>query len=216
MMTSTFPILVLAGAVAAAPLSSESQTVYDAKVKPFLQANCFKCHDDKKTLAGLRLDTLGTDFLSGKTGHTWKEIYDRIGNRSMPPKKEPRPDATEASVVTDWIIHELRDAEKRAKGSAGHIPTRRLNRTEYANTLRDLFYLEENFARALEQDLPMDGKVDGFDRGGAGLFIDGAQMARYLETADFVLGREVFGPKPKQTASGRSYFREKVAWSPQK
>ncbi len=216
MMTAALPILVLAGAVAAAPLSSESQAVYDAKVKPFFQANCFKCHDDKKTLAGLRLDTLGTDFLSGKTGDTWKEIYDRIGNRSMPPKKEPRPDATEASVVTDWIIQELRNAEKRAKGSAGRIPTRRLNRTEYANTLRDLFYLEENFARALEQDLPMDGKVDGFDRGGAGLFIDGAQMARYLETADFVLGREVFGPKPKQTSSGKSYFREKVAWSPQK
>jgi hypothetical protein len=200
----------------AVPLSPESQAVYNTKVRPFLQAACFKCHADKKTLAGLRLDTLGTDFLSGKTGDIWKEVYDRIGNRSMPPKKEPRPNADEASVVTDWIIQELRNAERRAKGLSGRIPTRRLNRTEYANTLRDLFYLEENFVRALEQDLPMDGKVDGFDRGGAALFIDGAQMARYLETADFVLGREVFGPKPKQTTSGKSYFRDKVQWYPQK
>jgi Protein of unknown function (DUF1592)/Protein of unknown function (DUF1588)/Protein of unknown function (DUF1585)/Protein of unknown function (DUF1587)/Protein of unknown function (DUF1595)/Planctomycete cytochrome C len=210
------PILALlilaATSSAAVPLSSESQVVYDTKVKPFLQATCFKCHNDKKTLAGLRLDTLGTDFLVGKTGDTWKEIYDRIGNRSMPPRKEPRPNPAEASVVTDWIIQELRDAEKRAKGLSGRIPTRRLNRTEYANTLRDLFSLEENFVRALEQDLPMDGKVEGFDRGGAGLFIDGAQMARYLETADHVLDKGVFAPRPKQTTSGRSYYREKVSW----
>lgn len=177
-----------------------------------MQANCFKCHGDKKTLAGLRLDTLGTDFLAGKTGNTWKEVYDRIGNRSMPPRKQPRPNPAEATVVTDWIIQELRNAEKRARGVSGRIPTRRLNRTEYANTLRDLFFLDENFVRALELDLPMDGKVDGFDRGGAGLFIDGAQMAKYLETADFVLDKGVFAPKPKWTTSGRSYYRDKVAW----
>src|SRR6185436_12659926 len=107
----------------------------------------------------------------------------------------------ETLKVADWIIRELRTAEKRAKGMAGRIPTRRLNRTEYANTLRDLFSLDENFVRALEQDLPMDGKVDGFDRGGAGLFIDGAQMARYLETADVVLSKTVFGSKPKSITS---------------
>jgi hypothetical protein len=207
---------ILAAADTAVPLTPDSQKAYDTKVKPFLQANCFRCHGDKDTFSGLRLDTLGTDFLKGKTGDTWKEVFDRIGNGTMPPKKEPRPNATEASVVTDWIIQELRSAEKRAKGSSGRIPTRRLNRTEYANTLRDLFYLEENVVRALEQDLPMDGKVDGFDRGGAGLFIDEAQMARYLETADFVLGREVFGPKPKQTSSGRSFFRDKVVWDSKK
>jgi len=62
----------------------------------------------------------------------------------------------------------------------------------------------------------MDGKVDGFDRGGAGLFIDGAQMAKYLETADVVLSRGVFGARPKQVSSGRSFPREKIDWSPSK
>jgi len=208
-------ILLVPGVVSAfggGALSPESQAVYDNTVKPFLQANCVKCHGEQKTLAGLRLDTLGTDFLSGKTGDVWREVYDRIGNRSMPPKKEPRPDAAESLKVADWIIQELRTAEKRAKGMSGRIPTRRLNRTEYANTLRDLFALDENFVRALEQDLPMDGKVDGFDRGGAGLFIDAAQLDKYLEMADFVLSRGIFAPKPKWTTSGKNYVREKVRW----
>jgi hypothetical protein len=214
---SIFALLsAAAGASGGGALSPDSQAVYDHTVKPFLQTHCLKCHGEQKTLSGLRLDTLGTDFLSGKTGDVWREVYDRIGNRAMPPKKEPRPDATEASKVTEWIIQELRTAEKRAKGMAGRIPTRRLNRTEYSNTLRDLFGLEENFVRALEQDLPMDGKVDGFDRGGAGLFIDGAQMARYLETADVVLSRGVFADKPKWTTSAKSFAREKIDWRPTK
>jgi hypothetical protein len=208
----TLLLLPLVAGASGDSLTPASKAVYDSTVRPFLQAHCIKCHGEQKTLSGLRLDSLGTDFLSGKTGDVWREVYDRIGNRTMPPKKEPRPDASEALKVADWIIGELRGAEKRAKGMAGRIPTRRLNRTEYSNTLRDLFFLDEHFVRALEQDLPMDGKVDGFDRGGAGLFIDGAQMAKYLETADVVLSRGLFGAKPKQLSSGRSYPREKIDW----
>jgi mono/diheme cytochrome c family protein len=202
-------------AAAAEPLTPESRSIYENKIEPFLQANCYKCHDDKKTLAGLRLDTLGTDFLSGKTADVWKEIYDRVGNGTMPPKKQPRPDPKATADVAEWITLELRNAEKRAKGSAGRIPTRRLNRTEYANTLRDLLYLDENVARALEQELPMDGKVDGFDRGGAGLYIDESQLAKYLELAELVLSREVFGLKPKQTAE-KTNLRKTLTWNPAK
>jgi mono/diheme cytochrome c family protein len=215
-MSSGLLALLLPLLATGAASGDGSKAAYEDTVKPFLRANCLKCHGPEKTLAGLRLDTLGTDFLSGKTGDVWREVYDRLGNGTMPPKKELRPDAAEAAKVTDWIIHELRGAEKRAKGMSGRIPTRRLNRTEYANTLRDLFFLEENVVRALERDLPMDGTVDGFDRGGAALFIDGAQMARYLETADAVLSRGVFAAKPKWTTSGRSYPQEKVDWRPSK
>src|SRR5262249_21962929 len=114
------------------------------------------------------------------------------------PEDQPRPAAAEAAAVADWIIQELANAEKLAKGAAGRIPTRRLNRTEYCNTLRDLFYLDDKTARALEQQLPADGVVDGFDRGAAGLFIDDAQMTKYLEMADQVLTRNVFAPEPKR------------------
>lgn len=186
-------------ATAATPaLSNESKKVYEAKVKPFLEAHCVKCHNDKETRAGFRIDTLGTDFLADKTADHWKEIYDNIGVGKMPPKKEARPDPREASVVMDWIIQELRAAEKRARSSAGRIPMRRLNRTEFANTIRDLFYLDDRFARDLEEELPMDGTVDGFDRGGATLFIDEAQMAKYLEITDRVVNQVLFAPEPKK------------------
>ena len=54
----------LTATAAAGPLTPESQTIYETKVKPFLAAHCLKCHDDATTRAGFRIDTLGTDFLA--------------------------------------------------------------------------------------------------------------------------------------------------------
>lgn len=203
-------ILMTRMAALSAPPASDSQKAYETKVKPILQAHCVKCHNEKVTRAGFRIDTLGTDFLAGKTADHWKEIYDNIGVGKMPPEKEARPNAAEAAAVTDWIIQQLRDAERRAKNSSGRIPTRRLNRTEYANTLRDLFFLDEHYVRALEEDLPMDGQVDGFDRGGASLFIDESQLVKYLDVAELVLNQEVFAPKP--TMVYQKYLAREAKW----
>ena len=190
----------------AEPLSSESQTVYEKGVKPFLEAHCFKCHDDTTTRAGFRIDTLGTDFLADKAADHWKEIYDNVGLGKMPPKDEARPKESDVTAVMDWIDREIRNAERRARNSSGR--TRRLNRTEYFNTLRDLFYLDENYVRSLADELPPDGKVDGFDRVGASLHIDQAQLAKYLELADRVLSEQILMPQPKPTVPIKDFTKE--------
>ncbi len=111
------------------------------------------------------------------------------------PKKKTKPDPKEAFAVVEWVNQELRNAEKRAQSTAGRVPMRRLNRTEYANTVRDLFHLDEHFARKIEQELPADGKVDGFDRGGAALFFDKSQLQAYLDVAELVV-REALPAEP--------------------
>ena len=95
-----------------AATNAVEQTVYETKVKPFLAAHCFKCHDDNTTRAGFRIDTLGTDFLADKTADHWKEIYDKLGLDKMPPKEEARPKASDVTAVMDWIDQEIRNAEK--------------------------------------------------------------------------------------------------------
>jgi mono/diheme cytochrome c family protein len=184
----------------------EAREVYAKVVKPFLQAHCVKCHNDKETRAGFRIDTLGADFLVGKTADHWKEIYDNIGLGNMPPKKEPRPAISDAKLVMDWIDQEIRDAKRRARNSSGR--TRRLNRTEYFNTLRDLFDLDENYVRSLVDELPPDGKLDGFDRARASLFIDQAQLAKYFELADRVLNERVLMPKPSATVPIKEFAKD--------
>ncbi len=175
-------------------LSAESRTTYERRVLPFLKQHCWECHDESTAKAGFRIDDLGTDFLAGKTADRWREAIDQINLGKMP-KKKSKPDPKEAFAIVEWVNQELRNAEKRAQSTAGRTPMRRLNRTEYANTVRDLFHLDEHLARKIEQELPADGKVDGFDRGGAALFIDKSQLQAYLATADLVV-REALPAEP--------------------
>jgi hypothetical protein len=167
-------------------LSDASRKTYEERVLPFLEQHCWECHDESSAKAGFRVDELGTDFLVGKTADRWREAIDQINLGKMP-KKKAKPDPNDAFALVEWVNQELRNAEKRAQSTAGRAPMRRLNRTEYANTVRDLFHLDEEFARKIEQELPADGKVDGFDRGGAALFFDKSQLQAYLEMAELVV-----------------------------
>src|SRR5436190_18301823 len=114
------------------------------------------------------------------------------------PKSKTKPDPKDAFAVVQWVNQELRNAEKRAQSTGGRTPMRRLNRTEYANTVRDLFHLDEQFARKIELELPFDGKVDGFDRGGAALFFDKSQLQAYFDVAELVV-REALPTEPVNT-----------------
>jgi hypothetical protein len=166
-------------------------------VRTFIEKRCLECHDAGTARAGFRIDLLTDDFAAGNNAGLWKEVMDRINTGEMPPKKKPRPEAKEIAPVTVWIADRLEETTRLAQGAGGRVPLRRLNRAEYANTVRDLLLLDENFARRIEKELPADGKVGGFDRGAAGLLMDEAQLAQYIAVADMVLDQGVFSEKPK-------------------
>jgi mono/diheme cytochrome c family protein len=163
----------------------------------FIESHCLDCHDAGKARAGFRIDLLTADFTAGNNAGQWKEVMDKINSGEMPPKKKPRPDPKEAFEVASWVARQLDETTKAAQGAGGRVPMRRMNRVEYANTVRDLFSLEEGFARRIEKELPADGKVGGFDRGAASLFMDDGQLDRYMAVADMVLDDGVFNEQPK-------------------
>lgn len=165
--------------------------------RAFIDAHCIDCHDAKTARAGFRIDQLTADFTAGNNAGLWHEVMNKINSGEMPPKKRTRPDSKEAFEVASWVARRLDETTKAAQGAGGRVPMRRLNRVEYANTVRDLFLLDENFARRIEKELPADGKVGGFDRGAAGLFMDEGQLAQYMAVADLVLDEAVFHEQPK-------------------
>ena len=182
-------LLGLAASARAAELPKPTRT--------FMESHCHDCHDADTARAGFRTDLLTADFTAGNNADQWKEVMDNINSGKMPPKKKPRPDAKEAFAVASWVAQKLDETTKAAQGAGGRVPMRRMNRVEYANTVRDLFSLDENFARRGEKELPADGKVGGFDRGSAGLFMDEGQLAQYMAVADLVLDEAVFHEPPK-------------------
>ena len=167
------------------------------KTTAFIKTHCIDCHKAGSARAGFRIDLPTEDFTAGNNTNLWKEVMNKINSGTMPQKTKMRPDAKEAFAVASWVAKKLDETTKTAQGAGGRVPIRRMNRVEYANTVRDLFSLDENYARRIEKELPADGKVGGFDRGSAGLFMDEGQLSQYMSVADMVLDEAVFNEKPK-------------------
>src|SRR5436190_21328155 len=172
------PILLFLGAVVcvAAP---ESSPTFDAKVKPLIEAHCVDCHGAEVQKAGLRLDTLAADFGDEKTAATWVHVFDKIASGEMPPKKRERPPQTDLDAAETYLHGQLHDASLDRQRKEGRVIIRRLNGTEYENTLRDLLGTRV----ALKEMLPEDSTTAGFDNVSSGLDLSATHFLLYQEAA---------------------------------
>ena len=110
-------------------------------VEPFLQKHCIDCHGPDVQKARFRLDTLVSSaqpFDERNNTEHWTRVLDRIAAGEMPPAKEERPTADELKAVTLWLSNKLHDASLAHQREQGRVALRRLNKTEYEFTLRDL------------------------------------------------------------------------------
>jgi mono/diheme cytochrome c family protein len=177
--------------------SPQPPDLYRTTLQPFLAQHCLGCHGPKTAKAGYRIDLLGTDFAAPQVAEQWKEVMDRINAGEMPPNGQPRPNAEQTRTITAWVASRLRDVELAARNAGGRIPMRRLNRDEYANTVRDLLKLDERIVRPLIEELPADGQAEGFDRLGVALFFDQTQIERNLAVASQIANLAIVTEPPK-------------------
>ncbi len=191
--TAILPVFSVS-ASSAPEFAPDTAETYERVVVPFLDRHCYECHDELSAKAGLNLDELSTNFATGPELAPWLEIMDAINLGEMPPEEEPRPDPARAFEVVRWIAAQLSHAEKVARDAGGQIPMRRLNRDEFANTVQDLLQLDEAKLTTLVEDLPGDGKAEGFDRLGVALFFDQTQIQKTLEVAEAVAALSIVDP----------------------
>jgi len=196
-------LLMLAGLAAKAEPSPNTPAIapqataqFREVAQPFIEKNCLECHGEKKAKAGFRLDLLGSDFAGAKVADQWKEVIDRINAGEMPPEDKARPDSKQTAAFVGWVNGQLHEVELAAKNAGGRIPMRRLNRDEYTNTVRDLLKMDENVVRPLTEDLPGDGKAEGFDRLGVALFFDQTQIERSLDVAAKIAAKAIVAEPP--------------------
>ena len=150
----------------------------------FLEKHCLDCHSAEARKGGLDLAQLKLDPSKSENFAKWVKVYDRIGSGEMPPKECDRPSAAERSAMSNWIKSALVKAELDRLGAEPRSGLRRLTRTEYENTMRDLFDMP---GIVLRDDLPADGSAHGFDTNADALEISHVNIAKYMEIADRVL-----------------------------
>lgn len=197
LLVGTALALPAARAEVGSPDRTKAAPGYRQIAEPFIAKHCLACHGVKKANAGFRIDQLTDDFAAARMAEHWKEVIDRVNAGEMPPRSRPRPDVKEAAAFVDWVNGQLREFERAARNAGGRIPMRRLNRDEYTNTIRDLLKLDENIVGPLVEELPGDGKAEGFDRLGVALFFDQTQIERSLSVAQKIAARAIVTAPPK-------------------
>jgi hypothetical protein len=150
----------------------------------FLETYCFDCHDAEKQKGGLDLTALKPEFATPENFARWVKVYDRIETGEMPPKKKERPPAAETRALMTWLHGALVEAERPRLEAGARTALRRLTRAEYENTIRDLFDLP---GIPLQNGLPEDGMVHGFDKNSDALDLSHVNLAKYAEAAEQVL-----------------------------
>jgi mono/diheme cytochrome c family protein len=177
----------------------------DATVTAFLKQHCTRCHGEKATEGDLRLDQLGADLTDTPTFTRWQAVVARLRAGDMPPTDEPRPPAAEVATVIRRLSAHL-DAAAAARRAEGRTTLRRLNRTEYENTVRDLFAVEVT----VKNLLPEDTIAFGFDNIGSALSVSPVLIEQYLEAADAVITAALAPVAKGPTTSERHFLKDSI------
>jgi mono/diheme cytochrome c family protein len=147
----------------ASPLLARQQSPTGASGGSVSQYNevmakyCVTCHNSRAKIGGLTLDRIDA---SSPAQHVevLEKVVRKLRSGDMPPAGRPRPDQATYDTLRSWLESSL-DTVAATKPNPGRPALHRLNRTEYANAVRDLLALDVD-APSL---LPADNSTRGFD-----------------------------------------------------
>jgi hypothetical protein len=145
--------------------------------RAFLNQYCGNCHNDDDRTGNLSFDQADIDH-PGKDPELWEKVTRKLRAGLMPPSGQPRPDRTRYDAFRRTLETAI-DAAAAAKPNPGVAALHRLNRTEYANAIRDLLSIEVDAATIL----PADDSSAGLDNIAELLGTSPALIERYVGAA---------------------------------
>ena len=173
-------MLAMSPAVFAARPQQQSAAPDAAQVQAneaLVKRYCVTCHSEKLKTGGLVLENLDLSHVSAHA-ETLEKVIRKIGTGSMPPQGMPRPDQATLNGFATWLETSI-DHDALAKPNPGRATLHRLNRTEYANAVKDILGLEIDGAALL----PSDDESYGFDNIADVLKTSPALLERYMSAS---------------------------------
>jgi hypothetical protein len=166
-------------AAAVAHGQSAPQFSVSATDRAFLDKNCAYCHNEKLKSGGMSLAQISPELA--------EKVIRKVRVGMMPPPGMPR--ATTAATKTFLAsIEDTVDQAAAARPNPGRPALHRLNRTEYANSVRDLLGVQVDVAPLL----PADDMSHGFDNMADVLTLSPTLMDGYIRAASRI-SREAMG-----------------------
>ena len=172
---------------AAAP--EAANTANAAQYRAVLDKYCVGCHNDRVRTGGLTLQTLD---LAQAPAHAdvLEKVIRKVHGGMMPPVGLPRPDQPTADGMVTWLRATL-DKAAVTHPYPGRPLLQRLNRSEYANAIRDLLALDVDVSALL----PPDNSGYGFDNVTDVLGVSPMLLESYLTAAGKIATLAIGDPK---------------------
>lgn len=155
-----------------------SASVAGQELPRLVEAYCARCHGGPEPEADLAMGPLFARSLpAAAIGELAATAVQHLRGRIMPPADEPQPDDRERlALVAAFSALQPVDPDARV------ATVRRLSRTEYTRTVRDLFGADYDAAGLL----PSDASAGGFDNQGDVLNVSPLHFEKYLDAADAI------------------------------
>jgi hypothetical protein len=196
---------VLAEAWAVPPEDAAAES-FQQTLRPFVAKYCFDCHSGEAAEAELSLDSYKTPASMREDRPAWQRVLRMVRGREMPPEDMPQPTTAEVVTVTRWIEEEITRVDCSGPIDPGRVTIRRLNRVEYANTVRDLL----GVAFDPGDRFPADDVGYGFDNIGDVLMLPPLLMEKYLDAAEEIAPRAIATDRKKTKPDDDPKARERI------
>ena len=155
---------------------------------------CLACHNDSLSTADVSFQNLDLSEVANH-GALQEKVLSQLRNRRMPPMEMPKPSEAVYNELVSWLESEIDELAATAPNPGRTDTFHRINRAEYANSVRDLLNIDVDVEELLPAD---DIDAYGFDNMADVLTVSPALMERYLsaarKTARLAIGEEPLGP----------------------
>src|SRR5215475_9656998 len=169
---------ILAVAILGISQTAPPPTSADAtRHRATLDQYCVTCHNDRLKTSNLSLEHLDL-AAAGDRPEIWERVVRKLRAGVMPPPDVRRPPLADYDALRDFLETEL-DRRASARVNPGSVVLHRLNRTEYANVVRDLLDLDVDVTTLL----PPDDAARGFDNVAGSLTISPTLLEAYTTAA---------------------------------
>lgn len=169
-----------------------------ATARASMKRFCYRCHSGEIPAAGLDLSRVATETDAKKRPAIWSKVFNYVRSKHMPPEGSPVPSQADREAILNWI-----DGAFSTPASSGGPSIRRLNRTEYVNSVRDLLKVEFDPG----DELPGDEVAYGFDNIGDVLSVSPLLFEKYLNVAEKAAAKAIVSPDGETNQIDLESFR---------
>jgi hypothetical protein len=190
-------------------LRADAQKILKDKVKPFVENYCIKCHGSRAK-AGINLQSALKNPNGESATLHFEKAAANVKVHDMPPEdSSKKPSKEERRQFIEWIgkIKYL------APRDPGPFVLRRLTKTEYANTLADLYGVDRAIADVLPEEVVGEGFLNSISALQSELFLGIAnqvieEIIAKEGQAPTAVQKRLFGTLPKNGTDLRKEARK--------